>query len=485
MRRLLLPLALVLLAAGPALGGAAGQLAPHPEVAELLPPASHLLRVLTLQDYNTRVVVIGTLLLGLAGGVIGVFMMLRKRALVGDAVSHAALPGIGMAFIVMTQLGGDGKFLPGLLLGALVSSLLGIATVLLIRNLTRLKEDAALGIVLSVYFGMGVALLGVIQKMRQGNAAGLESFIYGKTASMLSSDAWLIAAAAGAVALLCVLLFKEFTLVCFDQEFAGAQGWPVLFLDLAMMGLVIAVTVIGLQAVGLILVVALLIIPAAAARFWTDHLPGMVAISALIGGLGGMAGAAVSALAPRLPAGALIVVVCGLFFVASLLFGTARGLVVRLAEEVRTRRRVGRQHLLRAMHEAGERWGFERGIPADRLLASGSWSPVRLRGLLAAARREGLVEGEDGGAVRLTPAGRKSSERLVRNHRLWEIYLIEHADIAPSHVDRDADEIEHVLGREMTAELEGLLASKYRPHAVPPSPHLTSASASNGERRAP
>lgn len=472
MRRLL-PL-LLLLAAAPALAAEG----PHAEPHTLLPSAAQLLRVLTLQDYNTRVVVAGTMFLGLAGGVIGVFMLLRKRALVGDALSHAALPGIGMAFIVMTRFGGEGKFLPGLLLGALVSSLLGIGTVLVIRNLTRLKEDAALGIVLSVYFGMGVALLGVIQKMRQGNAAGLESFIYGKTASMLASDAWMIALAAAAVALLCALLFKEFTLVCFDQAFAGAQGWPVLLLDLVMMGLVIAVTIIGLQAVGLILVVALLIIPAAAARFWTDHLPRMVAVSALLGGLGGLGGAAVSALAPRLPAGALIVVVCGFFFFLSLLFGTARGLIVRLAEEGGARRRVGRQHLLRAMHEAGERWGFGEALTFERLLAAGSWSDGRLRRLMAAARREGLLEP---GAIRLTPAGRERASQIVRNHRLWEIYLIEHADIAPSHVDRDADQIEHVLGREMTAELEELLASKYARPAVPPSPHLTPAStAANG-----
>lgn len=466
MKRLLLSFPL-LLAAVPALAAE--------DHSSLLPSAAQLLRVITLQDYNTRVVVTGAMFLGLAGGVIGVFTLLRKRALVGDALSHAALPGIGMAFIVMTSFGGEGKFLPGLLLGALISSLLGIGTVLLIRNLTRLKEDAALGVVLSVYFGAGVALLGVIQKMRHGNAAGLESFIYGKTASMLASDAWMIAAAAAAVALLCALLFKEFTLVCFDQGFAGAQGWPVLLLDLVMMGLVIAVTIIGLQAVGLILVVALLIIPAAAARFWTDHLPRMVAISALLGGLGGLGGAALSALAPRLPAGALIVMVCGFFFFLSLLFGTARGIIVRLAEEGAARRRVGRQHLLRAMHEAGERWGFAEALSFGRLLAAGSWSPGRLRRLVAAARREGLVE--PGASICLTPAGRERAARVVRNHRLWEIYLIEHADIAPSHVDRDADAIEHVLGREMAEELEGLLASKYTRPAVPPSPHLTPASA--------
>ncbi|MDE0839605.1 MAG: metal ABC transporter permease, partial [Kiritimatiellae bacterium] len=149
------------------------------------PSMAQLLSVLQLQDYNTRVVVIGTVLLGIAAGMIGTFMLLRKRALMGDAVSHATLPGIGIAFLVMAAHGGTGRWLPGLLLGAVISGLIGMGSVLLVRSQSRLKEDAALGIVLSVFFGLGVAILGIIQQLSLGHAAGLESFIYGKTASML------------------------------------------------------------------------------------------------------------------------------------------------------------------------------------------------------------------------------------------------------------------------------------------------------------
>jgi manganese/zinc/iron transport system permease protein len=272
-----------------------------------------LMRVLTLQDYNTRVVVVGILLLGIAAGVIGSFMLLRKRALVGDAVSHATLPGLCAAFMIMASMGGDGKWLPGLLLGALVTGGLGILMVLWIRSQTKLKEDTALGIVLSVFFGMGVSLLGIIQKMRQGHAAGLESFIYGKTASMLAGDAMLIGGAALVVITTAVLLFKEFRLLCFDEAFAKSQGWPVRALDIVMMLLVVTVTVIGLQAVGLILMIALLVIPPATARFWTEHLQTLVWLSAITGGISGLIGALASALVPNLPAGAVIVLVAAAF----------------------------------------------------------------------------------------------------------------------------------------------------------------------------
>lgn len=146
------------------------------------PSGEELLRVLTFQDYNTRVVIIGTTLLGLAAGLIGTFLLLRKRALLSDAISHATLPGIALAFILMTLTLGDGKVLLGLIAGATIFSVLGTASVLFIQNHTRLKDDAALGIVLSVYFGLGIALMGMATRMEAGNAAGLSSFIYGKTA---------------------------------------------------------------------------------------------------------------------------------------------------------------------------------------------------------------------------------------------------------------------------------------------------------------
>jgi manganese/zinc/iron transport system permease protein len=442
-----------------------------------LPTAEQLFDVLLLKDYNTRVVVTGTMLLGLAAGTIGSFMLLRKRALMGDALSHATLPGIGLAFIIATNLGINAKSLPVLLAGAVVTGVLGVLCIVAIRNLTRIKEDAALGIVLSVFFGGGVAVLGVVQKMRTGSAAGLESFIYGKTASMLSSDAWLIGLAAAVVAIACALLYKEFTLLCFDGQYAKTEGWPVTLLDLVMMAMVVAVTVIGLQAVGLILIVALLIIPPAAARFWTDRLSHMILASAGIGAASGLFGAALSALVPRLPAGAIIVVVASLIFLVSMFFGPARGVLRRLREHQRLSRKVSRQHLLRAIYESAERDGVDPmtvGVPVAELLQMRSWSTASLRRALRSGDRAGLLYETHDGSYRLTDDGMVEATSAVRNHRLWEAYLVTHADIAPSHVDRDADQIEHVLGRQMIKKLEAIVAQDRPDALVPPSPHALS-----------
>jgi manganese/zinc/iron transport system permease protein len=444
------------------------------------PTAGQWARVLRLQDYNTRVVVLGTALLGLAAGVVGSFTLLRKRALMGDALSHAMLPGIGLAFMISVAAGGSGKSLPVLLTGATLSGLLGLGTVLAVRQFTRLKEDTALGIVLSVFFGAGVAVLGVAQRMGEGHSAGLESFIYGKAASLVAADTVVIALASGLVIAVSALLFKEFRLLCFDAGYAAAQGWPVVRLDLVMMSLVVVVTVIGLQAVGLVLIIALLIIPAAAARFWTERLRTMMWIAAGTGAASCAIGAAASALLPNLPSGAMIVLVSTGLFIISLLLGRERGVLLRWQRRRALNRKVRRQHVLRAVYEWIEAAAASQpgppaltapAVPLPALLARRSWSGRELRRELDRAQKEGLLEVRADQAVALTPSGVAEAARVVRNHRLWEVFLITYADIAPSHVDRDADAIEHVLGGELVAELEALLAREPAPPAVPLSPH--------------
>lgn len=438
-----------------------------------------IFHVLSLQSYNTRLVVLSTALLGLASGLIGTFLLLRKRSLMGDALSHATLPGIALAFIIATAVfGATGKHLAVLLAGAAVTGAIGVGLVLLIRNTSRIKDDAAMGIVLSVLFGMGAAMLGMIQSMPGASAAGLEGFIYGKTASMVMSDFALISVIALLAAVVSILLFKEFTLLCFDESYAGAQGWPVVRLDAAMLVLVTAVTVVGLQAVGLILIIAYLIIPAAAARFWTNDLRRMLLLSGALGAISGWLGASISALQPRLPAGAIIVLVAAGIFVLSMLVGTARGVLPRWIAHLRLTRKVGRQHLLRAVYELLESARAKpadpvRNLPVslDDLARKRSWSRSALKQLIAIARREDHVESVDTRTLRLSESGFGEAARITRNHRLWEHYLIRHADVAPEHVDRDADAVEHVLGAEMVRALEDDLLQRAALSAVPASPH--------------
>ncbi|QDV74223.1 iron chelate uptake ABC transporter family permease subunit [Botrimarina mediterranea] len=425
--------------------------------------------VLLLRDYNTRVVVLGATLLGVGAGVVGSFTLLRKRALIGDALSHATLPGIATAFLVGSSLWGDGKSLPILLLGGAISGVLGVGAILMVRRFTRLSEDAALGIVLSVFFGAGVALLGVTQQVG-GNAAGLESFIYGKTASMLSSDAWLIAGASAACVLVSLLLFKELALLCFDAGFAASRGYPVGWLDAALMAMVVVITIVGLQAVGLILMIALLVIPPAAARFWTEDLRTMTRIAALLGGLSSFVGAILSASYPKLPSGATIVLVAAAAFVLSALFGMKRGVVLRWLRRRWFLRGIEMEHLLRSVYEVAEH-REDDAAPRDRLLALRSWSQPQLRHVIGRAARQGLVRLDSQDAVRLTARGAVEAKRLTRQHRLWELYLITHAEVAPGKVDRGADAIEHVLDPETIHELE-LLLHDSSAVAPPASPHV-------------
>ncbi len=443
-----------------------------------MPELADIWNVLFLRDYNTRLVVICTMLLGCACGLMGGFLLLRKRSLMGDTLSHATLPGVGLSFMLAVALGGDGKSLPILLAGAAITGVIGCAAVLFIREQTRIKDDAAMGIVLSVFFGAGVAILGVIQTMPEGSAAGLESFIYGKTASMVMSDFQILVLVTICVITCSLLLFKEFRLLCFDENFAAALGWPVKFLDILLLALITAVTVAGLQAVGLILIIAFLITPAAAARFWTNQLDRMLVLSALIGAASGWLGASLSAFIPRLPAGAVIVLVAALFFVVSMLIGTERGVMIRFLRQSQLKKRIGRQHLLRALYEIleGGRVTEElniRTVPFRQIRGRRTWSDTQLRDYIRRAYNDGLVEAPNKvDSILLTKTGLAEAAQVTRNHRLWEMYLIEYADVATSRVDRDADMVEHVLGEKMVTRLEDKLqAYRSAGSLVPQSPH--------------
>jgi manganese/zinc/iron transport system permease protein len=434
--------------------------------------------IVLLEEYNTRIVVLSVAILGIAAGLVGSFTLLRKRALIGDALAHASLPGIAIAFLVATSLGANGKSLPILLVGASLGGLVGVGSILLIQEYTRLKQDTILGIVLSVFFGLGAALLGLIQQMETGSAAGLETFIYGKTASIKYADANLIFWIALCSVVVCVLLFKELKLLCFDPQFAGSSGMSTILLDSILMALVVAVTMVGLQAVGLILVVALLVIPPAAARFWTDSLWRLTVVSCIFGLVSGILGAIASALLPKLPSGAMVVLVCAFIFLLSMAIGTSRGTIPRLLRRRRLNRNIDRQHLLRGMYELLESEvkqdsptsNSKQPIAYEQLLHLRSWSTRRLKKTIAKAAGDDLVRFHDG-LVRLTQSGLAEAARLTRQHRLWELFLIHHADIAPARVDRDADDIEHVLEPEIVDQLELLLDQQPVSFAVPADPH--------------
>ncbi len=367
---------------------------------------SPLLDALTLgAGYNAALVAVGAALLGFSAGAAGSFLFLRKRALVSDAVAHATLPGVGLAFMAMVALGGDGRNLAGLLAGSALSAWAGLLALEWIARRTRLSEDAAIGAVLSVFFGIGIVLLTVIQAMGAGRQAGLEDFLLGATAGMLLSDAALIAGGGAFVLALLWLLRRPLTLVAFDPDYAAAAGYDVRRIDLAAMGLGMAVTVIGLKLVGLVLIVALLIIPPVTARFWTERTGRMVWVAGAIGAVSGYGGAALSASAPDLPTGPIIVLTAAALFALSLLFAPARGVAAALWRHRRFQRRVHRRQGLLAL---------ARGEVIH--------DPFTLRVL----RAEGLIR-PDGVA---TEAGRAAAARETRDERRWEVARAVHQDTA-------------------------------------------------------
>ena len=371
-----------------------------------------LLEALTLgAGYNAALVTIGAALLGGAAGAAGTFMFLRKRALVSDALAHATLPGIAIAFMVMVAMGGDGRSLPGLLVGSAISAVVGLVAIDLMTRHTRLAQDAAIGAVLSVFFGFGVVCLTAIQTMTAGRQAGLETFLLGSTAGMLYGDALLIAVSAALCVAGVFLLRRPMTIVAFDTAFAQTTGISVRAIDFAMTVLVLAVTVVGLKLVGLVLIVALLIIPPVAARFWTERSERLLWLSAAFGAASGYVGAAMSASAPSLPTGAIIVLTAFSIFAVSILLSPYRGV---LAQVVTRRRYAVRVH---------RRQG---------LLALAKQEPIYDRMTLAVLGREGLVR-PDGV---MTEAGEREAVATARDEARWRAATaIFEPSVLPSRAD--------------------------------------------------
>ncbi|GGO02462.1 metal ABC transporter permease [Saccharibacillus kuerlensis] len=275
-------------------------------------------------DPNTRWILMGCTLLGLGSGVIGSFTFLRRESLLGDTLAHAALPGVCIAFMLH-----EVKSASLFLIGALAAGIAAVLCVSAISRLTRIKSDAAMGIVLTFFFGIGTVMLTHIQHSGSGSQSGLDKYLFGQAAAMVTSDVYTLMGVSVLLVAAAILLFKEFKLVSFDPGFARGIGLPVSLLEHAMLILTTVAVAAGIQAVGVVLVAALLITPAAAARYWTHRLPVMLAFAGLFGALSGASGAAISTLGGSIPTGPVTVLAATLLFVISMLLAPERGLVAK------------------------------------------------------------------------------------------------------------------------------------------------------------
>lgn len=272
-----------------------------------------------LHDYTFQVVALGAALLGMASGMIGSFAVLRRQSLLGDVVSHAALPGIAAVFLMTGT-----KDTVWLLIGALCSGLTATGFIIGVVRYSRVKFDTALALGMSVFFGLGLMLLTYVQKIPNSNQAGLQRFIFGQAAVLLKSDILVIAVTGAALLALTLLFWKEFKLLSFDPEFARSLGLPTRSLNVLLSAMTVAAIIAGLQTVGVILMSAMLVAPAVAARQWTNRLGVMVGLAALFGAVSGVAGTLVSSAMPKLPAGPAIVVAADVLVLISLALGRAR-----------------------------------------------------------------------------------------------------------------------------------------------------------------
>jgi manganese/zinc/iron transport system permease protein len=369
--------------------------------------------------YNTVVVLAGVSLLGAAAGLVGTLAMLRRRSLLGDVLGHASLPGICLAFLLLQE-----RNLTAMLIGAAVTGIVATACINGLVGWSRMKEDAALGTVLTVFFGLGIVLLRLIQNQQGGaGKAGLDSFLFGKTAGMTAGDVYLIAGVAATCLLLVLFFYKELKLLTFDSDFGRALGWPVGALDMLLMTLLAVAVVVGLPAVGVVLVAALLILPAAAARFWTDRLSGLMVLATVMGGATGLVGTMLSATWSLLPAGPIMVLTGTTLFLVSLFLGLKRGLVAQWWRQARLRRSWReRQRLVRL-------W---EGFVETR--QEPNWSNLE----------------------------RASAIEAARNQLLWETYLQAEPDVAGQQIDFSLDSPQEILGAARIDELKSTLQSAGR-----------------------
>ncbi|MDT7827524.1 metal ABC transporter permease [Pricia sp. S334] len=296
-------------------------------------------------DYTLRTITLGTAVLGAICGMLGSFAVLRKQSLLGDAISHAALPGIALAFIFTGTK--DSNFL---LIGALISGLVGTFWIKGIVKRTRLKNDTALGLILSLFFGFGMLLLTFIQKMPNANQAGLDKYLFGQAATLVEKDVWVMATITGISLIVLLLFWKELKLLLFDPDYTKTLGFNTKFLDILITSFIVLAIVLGLQTVGVVLMSAMLLAPAAAARQWTNNLGYMIILASGFGAFSGVFGTAISASQDNLSTGPVIVLVAAGFVLVSFIFSPGRGLLFREIRFRRNRRELHQRKTLTSMY---------------------------------------------------------------------------------------------------------------------------------------
>ena len=406
------------------------------------------LEFMSLREPSVRYVVLSCVLLGAAASMVGVFGFLRKRSLVGETVAHSMLPGIGLAFII------SGSRDPiYLVTGAVITGWMSMGFMNWLTRKGPIKVDLALAITLTGFFAIGIGIMTYIQRGSFGDHSGLDHYIFGRAAAMEPSDIRVFGGLAAFVFVSVLLLFKEFMGLCFNREFLSVLGLPVRFLEFAISFLTILAISSGIKAVGIVLMAALMIIPAAAARYWTGSLRWLLTLAISFGVIAGVAGAYISFQARSLPTGPFIVIVLALITAISVIFAPEKGLFSRWAKKKRLRRRVAAENFVKEVYQIIEKGKDKNSnISKSEFIVNFHYSPrLFFRSLRWAVARGWIVPAVDG--MKLTQRGFSKGEELNRLHRLWEIYLARKAQTPLEKVHHSAEIIEHILTPELEAEI--------------------------------
>jgi manganese/zinc/iron transport system permease protein len=398
-------------------------------------------------SYTDSIVLIGAVILGVSAGVLGAFAVLRQRSLVGDALSHAALPGVCVAFIAT-----GAKDATTLAVGAAIVGVIASALILAIERTGRIRPDAAIGVVLTGFFSLGIVMLTFLANFNNSSQAGLDKYLFGQAAGLLASDIAIMGTLCAASLALVAIAFRPLKTALFDLAFAGSIGLPVRLLELAMSAMLVVAVVIGVRTVGAILMVAMLIVPTVTARQLTNGLAGLLVVAGLTGALVGTAGSLISTGA-EVPTGPVIVMVGFTVAMAAILLSPGRGVAWKARRILAERRRALNEGVLIDLETAVH----SGAPPTARQLASLSGRPRSVvNRSLRDLDRAGAIS-RDGERIFLSESGAAAVHSLLAQRDLWAVWLEFGWELAlPDAREPDPRDLRGSLGDELTDQLMSL-----------------------------
>lgn len=396
-------------------------------------------------DPIAQKVIMGIAIIGAVSGVVGTFSFLRKKTLIADAISHSVLPGICLGFMFVGT-----KDPIVLMIGALVIGWISVWLIDYLSSTTKLSADTAIALVSTLFFAIGSVLLSVISKSQNAEQTGLKNFLFGKAATMTTFDVQVFTVVSIVIFLIVIVFFKPFQLVCFNNEFAESIGVKVKFIEFLLSTLTVMTVAIGIQAVGVVLMSALLIAPAASARYWTNRLPIMILLAALFGTFSSVIGVMLSTMKNNMPTGPWIVFALFAFTLFTLLFAPKKGWFSIKKRNNSNHKKITEENLLKTFYQLKEEGNVT--VSSRDFLEKRSVDTHSLERDLKRMVKHGFLSVKNK-VYTLTESGNKEAARILRSHRLWELYLTKRMNFKEDHIHGTAETIEHLITPEIEQQL--------------------------------